>query len=119
MKKIETKRSKKDLYSFILRKIIEGSSQHLTNKEYSIMQCIYNTNYEWDTQALKKELIIDTYSLNNYKRFLLKKGLLVRSDSSTFIHPNFRLNLDQSPIEIKFIIHIEEDSPKETPKAIL
>lgn len=82
---LEIIKDNNNIYSFILRKIFEGSNTHLTNTEYDILNVICLSDFKWNTQILKEKLKMDTFSLNNYKARLLKKNLLEKELDQTII----------------------------------
>lgn len=120
-KYLSARKPRSEVYKLFLKKmlsgakLLDGTEVEPTDLELDIMDKLHDMNYMWKTDFLLNKLktkngskSITIFHLNNYKRSLIKKGLIVKNPVGEYVTNDiFRLwTTDLSENTFRIIIDI-------------
>jgi hypothetical protein len=102
-----------NLYKLYLKKLLCGSGLDLSETELKILCSIRNNVYVWDLFKLEKSIGISRPNLNNYKKKLKDKRLLIQDSKGEYrINPDIELPISSEIKEyiLTFRITVDEET---------
>jgi hypothetical protein len=116
---INTVKPHKEIYKLYLRKLFAGSNTELTNFEFSILGEMKVNGGKWNSKRLKSTLNTSYEQLNNYKKKLLTKQCITKTNTDDFIiNPSLNIFIDPNETEFRFTFYVTTNEGSSTEKDI-